>query len=76
MRLLGNLDWLQQARRHDAALLKFNSGPWILHAGLAFNQNKENGSGTIYNSTPPGYAANTNGGAAYKSMQFLYAGKN
>jgi hypothetical protein len=75
VRLLGNLDWLQQARRHDAALLKFNSGQWTLHAGLAFNQNKENTSGTIYNSTPPGYAANTNGGTAYKSMQFLYAGK-
>lgn len=75
VRLLGNLDWLQQARRHDAALLKFTSGPWMLHAGLAFNQNKENASGTVYNPTTPGYAANTNGGTAYKSMQFLYAGK-
>jgi hypothetical protein len=75
VRLLGNLDWLQQARRHDAALLKFTSGKWLAHAGIAFNQNKENASGTIYNSTPPGYAANTNGGTAYKSMQFLYAGR-
>lgn len=73
-RLLGNLDWLQQARRHDAALLKYERKSWSLHVGAAFNQNKENNAGTIYNSTPPGnYTANTNGGAMYKSMQFLYA---
>jgi hypothetical protein len=75
VRLLGNLDWAQQARRHDAALLKFNSGKWMLHAGFAFNQNKELASSTIYNPTTPGYAGNTNAGAMYKSLQFLYAGK-
>ncbi len=75
-RLLGNLDWLQQARRHDAAVLKYETKAWMLHVGFAFNQNKENSSGTIYNSVPAGnYAANTNGGTMYKSMQFLYAGK-
>jgi hypothetical protein len=74
--LLGNLDWLQQARRHDAALLKYETKGWMFHAGAAFNQNKENSSGTIYNSTPAGnYTGNTNGGTAYKSMEFLYAGK-
>lgn len=73
-RLLGNLDWLQQARRHDAAILKYERSSWTLHLGAAFNQNKENNAGTIYNSTPAGnYAANTNGGAMYKSMQFFYA---
>lgn len=75
-RLLGNLDWLQQGRRHDAALLKYETQNWMFHIGAAFNQNKENASGTIYNSTPPGnYAATTNGGSMYKSLQFLYAGK-
>lgn len=75
-RLLGNLDWLQQARRHDAALLKYESAAWKLHAGVAFNQNKENAAGTIYNNTPAGNnAGNTNGGAMYKSLQFLYAGR-
>lgn len=75
-RLLGNLDWLQQARSHDAALLKFEAGPWMVHLGAAYNQNQENASGTVYNSVPPGnYPANTNGGSMYKSMQFLYAGK-
>ncbi|WP_324555825.1 alginate export family protein [Agriterribacter sp.] len=75
-RLIGNLDWLQQGRRHDLALLKYEKQSWTLHSGFAFNQNKEAASGTIYNSEPPGnYAASTNGGAMYKSMEFLYTGK-
>jgi len=75
-RLLGNADWLQQARRHDAAVLKYETGSWMIHLAGAYNQNQENASGTIYNSVPPGnYTASTNGGVMYKSMQFLYAGK-
>jgi len=76
VRLLGNLDWLQQARRHDAALLKFEHKGWMAHLGAAYNQNAERKSNTIYNGVPTGYAASTNGmGAMYKSMQFLYVGK-
>lgn len=75
-RLIGNLDWLQQGRRHDAAVLKYENKKWMIHAGAAFNQNKENSSGTLYNSVPPGnYAGTTNGGTMYKSMEFLYAGR-
>jgi hypothetical protein len=76
VRLLGNLDWLQQARRHDAALLKFDHNGWTAHLGFAFNQNAERKSNTIYNGVPTGYTASTNGlGAMYKSMQFLYLAK-
>ncbi|WP_147205050.1 alginate export family protein [Segetibacter aerophilus] len=75
-RLIGNLDWLQQGRRHDAAVLKYETKGWMLHVAGAFNQNKENASGTVYNSNPAGnYTSSTNGGNMYKSMQFLYAGK-
>lgn len=75
-RLLGNLDWLQQGRRHDAAVLKYESNYWTLHAAVAFNQNKENASGTVYNPTPAGnYTANTNGGNAYKSLEFVYVSR-
>lgn len=75
-RLLGNLDWLQQGRRHDAAVLKYKAGSWNLHLGGAFNQNKENASGTVYNAAPPGnYPANTNGGTAYKGLEFLHVNK-
>ncbi|HEV3224487.1 MAG TPA: alginate export family protein [Puia sp.] len=75
-RLIGNLDWLQQGRRFDAAVLKYESGLWKIHLAGAYNQNQENSSGTIYNPTPPGnYTASTNGGTMYKSLEFLYAGK-
>ena len=75
-RLLGNLDWLQQGRRHDAAILKYENNAWMMHLGAAFNQNKENASGTVYNATPPGnYTANTNGGNAYKSLEFAYVSR-
>ncbi|MBE7170205.1 MAG: alginate export family protein [Williamsia sp.] len=75
-RLLGNLDWAQAARRHDAALLKWEGKEIMLHLGVAFNQNRENSAGTTYtNATQGTYAGNTNGGAMYKGMQLLYAGK-
>jgi hypothetical protein len=76
VRLLGNLDWLQQARRHDAALIKFDHKGWTVHLGAAMNQNAERKSNTIYNGVPVGYAASTNGmSSMYKYMQFLYVAK-
>jgi hypothetical protein len=75
-RLLGNLDWLQQARRHDAAVLKFDHKGWTANIGAAYNQNAERKSNSIYNGTPTGYVASTNGiGTNYKSLQFLYVAK-
>jgi Alginate export len=41
VRLIGNLDWLQQARRHDMALLKTVHKGWQLDVGYAFNQNSD-----------------------------------
>lgn len=76
VRLLGNLDWLQQARRHDVALLKYSAKGWMTHLGIAYNQNRELKAGTIFNGIPTGYSAGTNGiGLAYKSLQFLYLGR-
>lgn len=75
-RLLGNLDWLQQGRRHDMALLKWGNKGWMLHGGVAYNQNREQKAGTVYNGVPTGYTAGTNGiGTDYKSLQFVYLGK-
>ncbi|WP_031526336.1 alginate export family protein [Dyadobacter crusticola] len=75
-RLLGNLDWLQQARRHDAVLLKYENKNWTAHIGAAYNQNREVRSGTLYDGVPVGYPAGTNAiGTMYKSMQFVYFGK-
>ncbi|MDP4131208.1 MAG: alginate export family protein [Bacteroidota bacterium] len=75
-RLIGNLDWLQQGRHHDAGIFKYVTSDWNLQVGVAYNQNKENSSGTNYSETPPGnYTANTNGGAMYKSFEFGYANR-
>ena len=49
-RLLGNLDWLQQARRHDAIVFKLKQSGWQVDLGAAFNQNTDgfNYNGTYY----------------------------
>ena len=41
VRLIGNLDWLQQGRRHDMALLKTVHKGWQIDLGYAFNQNSD-----------------------------------
>ena len=41
VRLIGNLDWLQQGRRHDMALLKTVHKGWQIDLGYAFNQNAD-----------------------------------
>lgn len=75
-KVLGSLDWLQQGRRHDAIIFKFANKGWTVDLGAAFNQNKENNTGTIYNGTNPAYGAGTNGiGTMYKSFQYAYVGK-
>lgn len=40
-RLIGNLDWLQQGRRFDAALLKGQHRGWAFDLGVGFNQNTD-----------------------------------
>ena len=61
-RLIGNLDWLQQARRHDAILLKTIHKGWQYDLGFAFNQNTENSSGSAYlPGNIPQYVYNSNG---------------
>ncbi len=49
-RLLGATDWIQQARRHDAIVLKMLDKGWQLDLGAAFNQNTDatNYNGTYY----------------------------
>ena len=41
VRLIGNLDWLQQARRHDMVLLKGVHHGWQVDLGYAFGQNSD-----------------------------------
>ncbi|MDJ1492530.1 alginate export family protein [Cytophagaceae bacterium DM2B3-1] len=64
VRLLGDLDWLQQARRHDAALLKAQHKGWQVDLGAGFNQNTDafGVTGTNYvAANVPAYTTDTKG---------------
>ncbi|MBI5539696.1 MAG: alginate export family protein [Bacteroidia bacterium] len=61
-RILGGVDWLQQARAHDVAIFKY-TGKLNAHLGFAFHQ-----SGTITNNF-------YTGPDSYKSMQFVWLNK-
>lgn len=62
-RIFGNVDWLHQGRTHDLVLFKFEK-KFLLHIGLAFNQESEKVKGTEYN-----FSGN------YKTMQFIWFNK-
>lgn len=67
-RILGGVDWTQQGRNHDAALIKYVKNNFILDFAFAFNQDFDDPSG--YQSI--GNAYNTTGFFSYKTMQMLY----
>lgn len=64
VRLIGNLDWLQQGRRHDMALLKMVHKGWQVDVGYAFNQNSDafgvTGTSYVPGNVPP-YIKNSAG---------------
>ena len=70
-RILGGLDWAQQGRNHDAALIKYKKDNFMLDVALAFNQDYSNPTGFISSGT----AYNTTGFFSYKTMQMLYMKK-
>ena len=71
-RIFGGLDWAQQARNHDAALLSYKKDNFMFDLGLAFNQDFSNPAG--FQSV--GTAFNTTGFFTYKTMQYLYLKQN
>lgn len=75
VRLLGNLDWLQQGRRHDAAIFKFLKKGFDVHAGFAMNQNGD-GFGTVGNTYTAGNAnaVVVNGTAVSATPGVVYTG--
>ncbi|HVD99123.1 MAG TPA: alginate export family protein [Cytophagaceae bacterium] len=81
-RLLGNLDWLQQGRRHDAAILKWNKRYWFVDIGAAYNQNREAKSSAFYDGTTtnPNFTGAVTGSNGltpnYKAFYFLYIRRN
>ena len=64
VRLLGNLDWLQQGRRFDMALFKGMKSGWQIDLGFGFNQNSDafGKAGTFYTAgNAPTTIANSKG---------------
>lgn len=65
-RIFGSVGWAQQARSHDAAILRFYpDSKTKIFAGAAYNQSAANLVGTLY-TTPRNY----------KTMQFLWANRS
>lgn len=71
-RILGAVGWAQQARNHDAALLRFDKGGFMLDVALAFNQDFNSTTGVPGGFQSEGTAYNTTGFFSYKTMQYLY----
>ncbi|WP_298371067.1 alginate export family protein [uncultured Lutibacter sp.] len=67
-RIFGSLDWAQQGRNHDAALLRYNKDKFMFDLGLAFNQDYDNPTGFISSGNYYG----TTGFFSYKTMQYAY----
>ncbi|WP_111708765.1 alginate export family protein [Lutibacter citreus] len=67
-RIFGGLDWAQQGRNHDAAILKHKKGSFLFDLGLAFNQDYNNPTGFI----SEGNNYSTTGFFSYKTMQYAY----
>ena len=72
-RILGGLDWAQQGRNHDAALIKYKKGKFLFDVALAFNQDFDNITGNISGFVDQGneYTEDPNF-FSYKAMQYAY----
>ncbi len=65
-RIFGNLEWAQQARSHDAFLLKYEDSTLFVHVGATYNQTNP----------PRFFSTNYNLAGNYKTMQYLWAHKD
>lgn len=63
-RFFGNVGWAQQARSHDAAIVKFEPKYMKLHFGAAYNQDGETLTGNILKTN------------TYKSLQYVWLHKD
>lgn len=65
-RIFGNLEWMQQARSHDAFLLKYEDSTLFVHVGAAYNQENP----------PRFFSTHYDLAGNYKTMQYLWAHKD
>ncbi|WP_066225519.1 alginate export family protein [Formosa haliotis] len=75
-RIMGGLDWAQQGRNHDAALIRYKKDSFMFDVGLAFNQDLDNATGNVSGFVSVGneYTEDPNF-FTYKAMQYLYLKK-
>jgi hypothetical protein len=66
-RIFGGLDWAMQGRFHDAAILRYQKGDFLMDLGGAFSQENPRNDGNVYNIT---------GFFTYKAMQYAYLKKS
>jgi len=66
-RIFGALDWAMQGRFHDAAIVKYKKGDFLMDIGGAFSQQQERNEGNAF--TIQGFFT-------YKSMQYAYLKKS
>ena len=75
-RYFGGLDWAQQGRYHDLAMVKYRTKDFMLDVGLGFNQDLDNQGGPLFGFKNGGTEFNSGNPFQYKTMQYLYAKKN
>ncbi|MDT0620353.1 alginate export family protein [Croceitalea vernalis] len=71
-RFFGGLDWAQQGRNHDLAMLKYKKDKFMMDIGLAFNQDLDENGGPLFGFQNQGTAYPANNPFQYKAMQHLY----
>ena len=64
-RILGNVNWTQQARAHDAVVAMYEKGKHVVHLGVAYNAGGE----SLFDVRYPIDPASTN----YRKLAFLWA---
>ncbi|MGJ5643162.1 alginate export family protein [Formosa sp. S-31] len=75
-RIMGGLDWAQQGRNHDAALVQYKNESFMLDLGLAFNQDFDGIAGNVSGFVNTGNEYTEDPGFfTYKAMQYLYLKK-
>lgn len=71
-RFLGGLEWAQQGRRHDAALLMFEKNKTKFHLGVAYNQDDDAAEPAFLQAPGAGYYSVS---GSYKTFQYGYFNK-
>lgn len=75
-RIMGGLDWAQQGRNHDAALIRYKKETFMFDFGLAFNQDFDEITGNVSGFVNTGNEYTENPGFfSYKAMQYVYLKK-